>query len=246
MGFPCCNESCGKQFSTKFNRNIHERIKGHSNGDARPVQEIPFNNAAKVYMCPTVNCRASSKNKYNIIKHLKSCYQVNSNNKVADNKKICSICHKHFLKKSNRDRHMTTIHQNDSEIADPEESVQHLNDDGYLHEELPTMVYNVANQVRFLPSRLNKKYHYPFNLQNQVSFLLFLHLNLPTYLPPCLLTDPPAALTAASSSSLPTNPPAAPTAASSSSFLTDPSAALTAASSSNLPNDQPAVPTVTL
>ena len=39
-----------KQFSTKFNRNKHERIKGHFHRDARPVREIPFNDATKVYM----------------------------------------------------------------------------------------------------------------------------------------------------------------------------------------------------
>ena len=123
MGFPCRNESCGKQFSTKFNRNKHEQIKGHFHGEARPVREIPFNDATKVYMCPTVNCRTSSKYKHNIIKHLKSCYQVNSIKKVADNNKICSICHERFLKKSNRDRHMKTVHQNDSDIADSDENV---------------------------------------------------------------------------------------------------------------------------
>lgn len=39
------------------------------------------------------------------------------------------ICHKHFLKKSNRDCYMKTVHQNDIEIADPDENIQHLNDD---------------------------------------------------------------------------------------------------------------------
>ena len=41
----------------------NERIKGHFHGDARPVQETPFNDATKVYMCPAVNCRTSSKYK---------------------------------------------------------------------------------------------------------------------------------------------------------------------------------------
>ena len=54
------NESYGKQSSTNFNRNKHKRIKGHNYGDARPVREIPVNDATKVYMCPTVNCRTSS------------------------------------------------------------------------------------------------------------------------------------------------------------------------------------------
>ena len=39
-----------KQFSTKFNRNKNERIKGHFHRNARPVWEIPFNDATKVCM----------------------------------------------------------------------------------------------------------------------------------------------------------------------------------------------------
>ena len=39
-----------KQFSSKFNRDKHEQIKGYFHRDARPVQEILFNDATKVYM----------------------------------------------------------------------------------------------------------------------------------------------------------------------------------------------------
>ena len=39
-----------KQFSSKFNRDKHERIKGYFHRDARPVREILFNDATKVYM----------------------------------------------------------------------------------------------------------------------------------------------------------------------------------------------------
>ena len=109
MGFSCRNESCGRRFSSKFNRNKHERIKCHFHGDAKPVQEILFSDAAKVYTSPTVNCRTSWKYKHNIINLLKSCYQVNSSKEVTDIDKICSICHKHFLKKSNSDFHKKTV-----------------------------------------------------------------------------------------------------------------------------------------
>ena len=81
MGFLCRNESYGKQFSTKFNRNRHERIKGLFHGDVRPVREIPFNDATKVYMYPTANCRTSSKCKHNIIKHMKPCYKLTATRK---------------------------------------------------------------------------------------------------------------------------------------------------------------------
>ena len=59
MGFPCHNKTCGKLFSTKFNRNKHEQIKGNFHGDVRSVREIPLSDATKVYMCHTVNCRTS-------------------------------------------------------------------------------------------------------------------------------------------------------------------------------------------
>ena len=39
-----------KQFSSKFNHDKHERIKGYFHRDARPVREIPFNDATKIYM----------------------------------------------------------------------------------------------------------------------------------------------------------------------------------------------------
>ena len=39
-----------KQFSSKFNRDKHERIKWHFHRVARSVLEIPFNDPTKVYM----------------------------------------------------------------------------------------------------------------------------------------------------------------------------------------------------
>ena len=185
--------SCGiEQFSTKFNRNKYERIKGHFHGDARPVREISFNDATKVYICPTVDCRASSEYEHNIIKHLKSCYQVNSNKKVAGYNKTCSIYHKYFLKKSNRDRHMKTVHQNDSQIADLEEKGQHLNDDEYLDEELPSMVYNAANQSQVSSMEIESEVSISFQHSESSIISPFPILepsNLPLpHVPACLTT----------------------------------------------------------
>ena len=272
MWYPCC----GEQFSTKFNRNKYERIKGYFHGHARPVREISFNDPTKVYItrdlfqwcykginiCPTVDSRASSEYEHNIIKHLKSCYQVNSNKKVAGCKKTCSIYHKHFLKKSNRDRHMKTDHQNDSQIADLEEKGQHLNDDEYLDEELPSMVYNVANQSQVSSMEIESEVSISFQHSESSIISPFPTLepfNLPATSCSSLLNDLPATLTAASSSYLPTEPPALFIAASSSSLrsnlpavltgssflslLTHLSIAPTPASSSSLPTDQQPVST---
>ena len=64
--------------------------------------------------CPTTDCVTTSKYKYNIIKHLKSCRKVNKNKKGANENKICSFCSKVFTKKYNRDRHVKNFraHEN--------------------------------------------------------------------------------------------------------------------------------------
>ena len=179
------------------------------------------------------------------IKHLKSCYQVNSNKKVADNNKICSICHKYFLQKSNRDCHRKTVHQDDSEIADPDENVQRLNDDEYFDEELPNIVYNVAKQSQVSDMEIEQEVSISFQPSESGIISPFPTLE-PSASFSSLPTNLPAALTPASSPSLPTDLPAALTTTLSSSLLTDLFAAPTIASSSSLPTDQPDVPTVTL
>ena len=99
MVFPCCNESCKKQFSSKFNRNKHEKIKGHSQENAKPIRKIPFDRSTKLFSCPTIDCTTTSKYKDNIVKLLKSCYIVNRNKKAASDNKICHICNKEFINK---------------------------------------------------------------------------------------------------------------------------------------------------
>ena len=133
MTFPCWSENCKKQFSTKFNRNKHERIKKHYQADERLTHNISYNEQTKSCSCPTTNCTATSRYKHNIIKHLKSCYIVNKNKKAASEDKICSICSKSFLKKSNRDRHINTVHARDSDV------VPSLIDDNIEDGDLPSM-----------------------------------------------------------------------------------------------------------
>ena len=94
IGFPCRNESCKKQISTKFNRIKHEQTKAHYQEAVRSTREIPYNGVTKFYPCPTADYTATSKYKHNIINHLKSCYTVNKNKNSAKENKICSICNK--------------------------------------------------------------------------------------------------------------------------------------------------------
>ena len=110
MAFPCRNETCSKQFSTKFNRNKHERIKGHFQ-EKKGSHKIPFDETKQLNTCPTENCTTSSKYKHNITKNIKSCNVTNNNKKVAHDNKTCNICNKTFLKKSNRDHLIKNVHE---------------------------------------------------------------------------------------------------------------------------------------
>ena len=104
MHFICCNQTCQMQFSSKFNTNKHERIKGHFEESKSATRKIPHDPSKNLYSCPTIGCKTTSKYKQNIFELLKSSSQVNVNRAAAKENKTCGICNKTFAKKSNRDR----------------------------------------------------------------------------------------------------------------------------------------------
>ena len=108
MGFPCRDEKCKKSFSTRFNRNKHEKLKGHA--AVTSDRKIPMDETTGLFKCPTINCTTTSKYNYNIVKHLKKCHKARKNKKDPNKKKVCSYCNKEFTKKSNRDRHVNNLH----------------------------------------------------------------------------------------------------------------------------------------
>ena len=69
-----------------------------------------FDSDLSLFVCPSAGCNTTSKYKYNIKKHLKSCYAINKQKDSVANNKICPDCGKEFLKKSNRDRHFKQFH----------------------------------------------------------------------------------------------------------------------------------------
>ena len=77
MRFICRNQNFRKQFSTKFNSNKHERIKGRFEESKPSTRKIPHDPSTNLYSCPTIGCKTTSKYKQNFLKHLKSCSQVN-------------------------------------------------------------------------------------------------------------------------------------------------------------------------
>ena len=101
MVYPCCG-NCSKVYSSISSRKEREKKNGHwSEYNIDP--DISFNEETKSFHWQTAGCAATAKYKYNIIKHLKSCYSVNKNQrKVADNQ-IYKACEKEFSKTSNRD-----------------------------------------------------------------------------------------------------------------------------------------------
>ena len=89
----CRSDHCNKTFSTIFNRNKHEKKKGHGPKDQK--REIPYDAEQNLFLCPSAQCETSAKYKYNIVKHLKSCNKINK-----------KYCDKTFTRKSSCDRHM--------------------------------------------------------------------------------------------------------------------------------------------
>ena len=106
--YPCRNKDCGRSFSTVFNRNKQEKLKGH--WLQKKNNFIEFNKKLSLFSFPTAGCSAVSKYKNKIVKLLQSCFTIYwQRNSVADNK-ISPVCNKEFIKKSNRDRHLKQFH----------------------------------------------------------------------------------------------------------------------------------------
>ena len=98
MGFLCRDEKCRKSFSTRFNRNKHEKLKGHA--AVTSDRKIPMDETTGLFKYPTINCTTISKYNYNIVNDLKKCHKARKNKKDANEKKVCSYCNIEFTKKS--------------------------------------------------------------------------------------------------------------------------------------------------
>ena len=70
-----------------FNKILsHEKLKGHTPETSN--REIPRDEMSGLFKCQTTDRAATSKYKYSIIKHLKSCRKVNKNKKGANKKNL--------------------------------------------------------------------------------------------------------------------------------------------------------------
>ena len=87
-----------------------------------------------MYLCPTENREVSATTKPSIKRHLKNCKKISQNKKGNAKYKVCKYCHKTFLKKSDRDRHVKQFHENSNNTTC--EDIIDLNvNDGEIDEE---------------------------------------------------------------------------------------------------------------
>ena len=133
MVFPCRDENCKKLFSTKYNRNKHEKKKGHGPQLQGKPKILSIEN---LYYCPTNGCTVKSKYKASIVKHLKLCVTTTTTTtkwKTAAKNKTCPICQKVFPQKWNHNRQVQNAHQSlEDDIVDV---------DDMLNDNLPSVVF---------------------------------------------------------------------------------------------------------
>ena len=154
----CRNAECDKKFSSRSNRDRHEKQFGHTPAPRRNAIQIPiFSEELGESRCPLQNCSVTSKNKSNITWHIKAGCETLSKRKVEN--KVCPHCKETFAQKSNRDRHVERFHPitepilSQADLMDTElqvptlddnmaqvMNVSFLNDDGSLLELSMTMI----------------------------------------------------------------------------------------------------------
>ena len=106
----CPNSNCNATFSTKSNRNKHEKKKNHYPSIKVREQSIPYDEAGKVYKCKNKSYKAVSWKKSNMERHIKICLSYSAKIKKRQNDKVCPVCRKELLKKFDRNRHIKTMH----------------------------------------------------------------------------------------------------------------------------------------
>ena len=89
---------CDKTFSTKSNRNKHERAAGHGPSETGE-RGIPYDSENDIYLYPTANCITTATTKRSITRHLKKCYHISINRKRNQQNKICGYVRR-YLKKN--------------------------------------------------------------------------------------------------------------------------------------------------
>ena len=122
MVYQCCGDG-SKMCSSISSSKIFEKKKGRWS-ENNIYSDITFNEETKLYHCQTAGCatntNTNAKYKYNIVKHLKSCYTVNKNERKAADNKICYAYGKEFSKMSYRQSRLFHAENNYNSAAGDE------------------------------------------------------------------------------------------------------------------------------
>ena len=154
MVFTCREENCKESFTTKSNRNTHERLKNHR-PQTDDKNESPF---FDVFHCQTNGCVTKSEYKHNFVKQLKTCTDLKMKRTTVANK-VCPVFSKLFAQRSNCNRHVNILHSHDlaDDIAFDEFDNQH--DEQEQNQTMPSIV----TSIKTVPSEV------PQSLPNEVS-----------------------------------------------------------------------------
>ena len=156
MVFTCRKENCKKSFSTRSNRNKHERLK-NQRPPTDDKNEIPcFDD---VFHCPQNGCVSKSKYKHKIVKHLKMCTDLKMKRNTVANNKVCPVCSKVFAQKSNRDRHVNIVQSQALAGNVAFDEFDNQRDKQKQNQTMPSMVTSIET----VPSKV------PQSLSNEVS-----------------------------------------------------------------------------
>ena len=154
MVFTCRKENCKKSFSTRSNRNKHERLK-NQRPPTDDKNEIPcFDD---VFHCPQNGCVSKSKYKHKIVKHLKMCTDLKMKRTTVANNKVCPVCSKVFALKSNRGRHVNIVHSQALADGIAFDEFDNQRDKQKQNQTMPSMVTSIETVPSEVPQSLSNE-----------------------------------------------------------------------------------------
>ena len=107
-------------YSSTSSRNKHKKKKGHQSENNKDP-DISFNDETKLFHCQTTGCATTAKYKYNIVKHLKSCYSVNKNRRKKLITNFAKAAERNFPKcQTDRDSQQFHDENNPDSVAQDE------------------------------------------------------------------------------------------------------------------------------
>ena len=109
--YQCRKEGYGLSYMLPQSRLRHEKLSGHMPQKRKDRNEPLYNAELKMFKCSFPSCSVSSKRKLNLKRRMATCQAIE---KRKHYKLTCPYCKVTFSQKSNRDRHVKNIHQEDT------------------------------------------------------------------------------------------------------------------------------------